>query len=102
MNEPMSPSDLDSDPTLAAWHVADGKLRGEFRATSYAAGLALVAAIGAAAEAADHHPDLDYRYPGVVGVTLFTHSQRAITSADVDFARHINDLADAQGAVATG
>jgi len=45
-----------------------------------------------AAEAANHHPDLDIRYDKV-RVTLSTHDQGGVTAKDVDLARAIEDLA---------
>jgi 4a-hydroxytetrahydrobiopterin dehydratase len=38
-----------------------------FRTGSFAAGVALVDAIGRLAEAVDHHPDVDLRSDGVTG-----------------------------------
>ena len=59
----MSPRNLDShDDVLAAdlpdWRQVLNVLRARFRTGDFATGLALVDRIGAAAEAADHHPDI--------------------------------------------
>ena len=45
------------------WVLLPGALRARLRTASFPAGLALVNAIGAAAEAADHHPDLTCATP---------------------------------------
>jgi 4a-hydroxytetrahydrobiopterin dehydratase len=47
--------------------------------------------VAKAAEAADHHPDIDIRYTKVT-CTLSTHSAGGITQKDLDMARKI-DLA---------
>ena len=58
----------------------------------FATGLALVAQIGAAAEAAGHHPDLDLRY-SAVEVRLTSHDEGGVTERDLDLARIISALA---------
>ena len=65
----------------------------------WATGLRLVAAIGAAAEAVDHHPDLDLRY-GHLDVRLTSHDVRGLRRRDLRLARTISDLAAAEGVVA--
>jgi 4a-hydroxytetrahydrobiopterin dehydratase len=62
----------------------------------FAAGLALVDQIGAAAEAADHHPDLDLRYTAVE-VRLSSHDEGGVTERDLALARTISDLAVSAG-----
>ncbi|MEV6846217.1 VOC family protein [Actinoplanes sp. NPDC051411] len=62
----------------------------------FATGLALVDQIGAAAEAAGHHPDLDLRYTAV-GVRLSSHDEGGVTERDLALARTISDLAVAAG-----
>ena len=63
-----------------------------FRTGSFAAGLALVDAIGKLADAANHHPDVDLRYHGVT-VRLKTHSEGGPTERDVALAGQITDAA---------
>ena len=48
--------------------------------------------IGALAEEANHHPDVDLRYPHV-NVTLFSHDVFGVTSRDIDLARAISAAA---------
>jgi 4a-hydroxytetrahydrobiopterin dehydratase len=62
----------------------------------FATGLALVDQIGAAAEAADHHPDLDLRYTAVE-VRLSSHDEGGVTERDLALARTISDLAVSAG-----
>ena len=55
-------------------------------------GLALVNAIGAKAEEANHHPDIDLRYP-YVEIRLSSHDAGGVTSRDIALAKVINGLA---------
>jgi 4a-hydroxytetrahydrobiopterin dehydratase len=63
--------------------VAD---RGDF-----AGALAFVNAVGALAEAANHHPDIDIRWKTVT-LRLSTHSEGGITQRDLDLAAEIDGL----------
>ena len=49
----------------------------------------LVKAIGYVAEAANHHPDLVVTW-GHVELRVQTHTERAITDKDLEFARQID------------
>ena len=92
--------------TLSGQQVADAGLEGwvhlllglQTRITTpdFAAGLALVAAIGAAAEKMDHHPDLTLRYTAVE-VRLSSHDVGGITGRDLRLARRITALAAEAG-----
>ena len=65
----------------------------------FATGLRLVAAIGAAAEERDHHPDLDLRYAHL-DVRLTSHDAQGVTRRDLRLARTISELAAAEGVTA--
>jgi 4a-hydroxytetrahydrobiopterin dehydratase len=65
----------------------------------FAAGLAIVNAIGTAAEEMDHHPDIDLRYSRV-DVRLTSHDAGGVTDRDLRLARRISELAAAAGAEA--
>ena len=68
------------------WRVVRDAASTHFRTGSFAAGVALVDAIGTLADAANHHPDVDLRYHGVT-VRLKTHSEGGLTERDVALAR---------------
>jgi 4a-hydroxytetrahydrobiopterin dehydratase len=85
---------------LGDWTYVLGTLRAQFSCPSFPAGAALVTAIAEAAERADHHPDVDLRYPGTLIVTLQTHAVADLTTLDVDLARTISGLAADAGAEA--
>lgn len=97
---PVTPHEIDADETLGDWRVLVRTLQAEFVAESFTAGAALVAAVAAAADAADHHPDVSVRYPGRVRVVLTTHAINGLSDADVDLARTISALAAEHGAAA--
>jgi 4a-hydroxytetrahydrobiopterin dehydratase len=77
---------------LADWRQVLGRLRARFRTGDFATGLVLVNRIGAAAEVADHHPDVVLTYPEVV-VTLVSHDVGGLTRRDVELAREISRMA---------
>src|SRR4051794_33733993 len=86
-------SDRDvADAGLTGWSLQPDGLRTRLVTKDFATGLRLVERIGAAAEAADHHPDLDLRY-AYVDVRLISHDVGAVTDRDVRLARTISALA---------
>ena len=88
-------ADLDG---LDDWRYVLNAMHAEFHLGSFDAAAVFVAAIARAADAADHHPDIDVRYPDRVRVVLTTHAADGVTSADVDLAREISRLARTAGA----
>jgi len=80
------------DASLADWRQILGRIKAQFRTADFATGLALVNKIGAAAEAANHHPDVQLTYSDVI-VTLSSHDVSGITSRDLDLARQISSHA---------
>lgn len=75
------------------WRYLYGGIQAELRAGSFARAADLVTGIVAAADAADHHPDIDVRYPDRVRVALTTHATGGLTTHDVELARTISELA---------
>jgi 4a-hydroxytetrahydrobiopterin dehydratase len=59
----------------------------------FAGAIAFVDRVAAAAEAANHHPDILLHGWNKVRLTLSTHSQGGLTDADFELARQIDDLA---------
>jgi len=95
----LTAGEVAAQPDLDDWRYTNGFIEGRFRASGFTPAADLVAAIAAAADAADHHPDIDLRYPGVVHVRLTTHAAgRAVTDLDVGLARTISALAAERGA----
>jgi 4a-hydroxytetrahydrobiopterin dehydratase len=57
----------------------------------FSAALAFVNAVGALAEAANHHPDIDIRWNTVM-LRLSTHSAGGLTAKDLELAAAIDNL----------
>lgn len=79
-------SDLDS------WAREGDALVRSVEAASFADGVGLVDRVAAAADARNHHPDIDIRYTTIT-FRLSTHSEGGITDKDVELAREIDRLA---------
>ena len=88
-----------ADAGLDDWTFLGTHLATRFRTGDFATGLALLDAIGAAAEEADHHPDLDLRYPHL-DVRLTSHDSGGVTARDVRMAGRISALAQERGVAA--
>lgn len=77
---------------MAGWLEADGALCQDFRFADFAEALAFVNRVGALAEGANHHPDIDIRW-NVVTLRLSTHSEgNAVTDRDHSLAARIDEL----------
>ncbi len=87
------------DAGLDDWRWLLGGLHARFATGDFATGLALADAIGDAAEEANHHPDLDLRYP-FLAVKLVSHDVGGVTSRDLELAGRISELAAAAGVAA--
>jgi 4a-hydroxytetrahydrobiopterin dehydratase len=96
---PLTATEFEAEPDVSDWTVSGGSVVAEFTVRPYAAAAALVAAIGEAADAADHHPELWLRFPGVVRVEFTTHSiGNGLSSLDAEMARTVSRLASQHGA----
>jgi 4a-hydroxytetrahydrobiopterin dehydratase len=81
---------------LYDWRMLASGIHARFATASFAAGVRLVDAIGAAADEADHHPDVTVTYPRV-DVSLVSHDVGRVTDRDLSLARRISELAAEQG-----
>ncbi len=95
----LTATEVQEAPGLDDWRLLLTGIRARFRTGDFATGLALVDRIGAAAEEANHHPDISLTYPEVI-VTLSSHDVGGITSRDVELARQISGFASDLGAEA--
>jgi 4a-hydroxytetrahydrobiopterin dehydratase len=84
------------DEGLDGWRKVLDRLVARFETGDFTTGAILVTGIAAAADDANHHPDVDLRYPHVT-VTLKSHDVGAITARDIRLARKISELAQAAG-----
>jgi 4a-hydroxytetrahydrobiopterin dehydratase len=83
---------------LEGWRFSRGALRCEFKFGTFEKALQFVARVGALAEKADHHPDIDIRY-SKVRLTLTTHDLGGVSELDFSLARVIDDQSAAPGSV---
>lgn len=82
----------DALDSLPEWSRAGDAINRTVEAPSFLAGIELVRRVAEAAEAANHHPDIDIRWRKVTFV-LSTHSAGGLTAQDVALAREIDRLA---------
>lgn len=87
----ISEAELEQALSTLDWQIADGQLSKVVRRKDFAEALAFVNAVGALAEEANHHPDIDIRW-NTVTLALMTHSQGGITDTDVALAHAIDRL----------
>ena len=88
-------SDLDIQRALGSlpgWARRGEVLTKSYTFTTFADGIDFVQRVARAADAADHHPDIDIRYTKVV-CTLSTHDAGGITQSDLSLANTIESLA---------
>ncbi len=77
---------------LPAWQVEDGRLVRDVEAPTFPAAIEWVVMIAQAAEALDHHPDIDIRWRRL-HLELSTHSAGGrITDLDVTLAERIDAI----------
>ena len=74
-----------------AWRREGSELVKVLRRRGFAGALAFVNQVGALAEAADHHPDIDIRWDTVT-LRLSTHSAGGLTERDLSLAAQIDGL----------
>jgi 4a-hydroxytetrahydrobiopterin dehydratase len=78
---------------LDGWTRQSDTIRRTVVCADFRAAIALVSAVADAAEAANHHPDIEiHRYKRVT-FTLATHAAGAITARDLELAAEIDRLA---------
>jgi 4a-hydroxytetrahydrobiopterin dehydratase len=78
---------------LDGWERDGDTIRRTVEAANFRAAIALVDAAADAAEAANHHPDIEVRRYRRVTFTLTTHAAKAITRRDIELAAEVDRLA---------
>jgi 4a-hydroxytetrahydrobiopterin dehydratase len=76
--------------SLPHWQREGDSITRAVEAPSFIEGIELVNTVAHAAEAADHHPDIDIRWRTVT-FTLSTHSEGGLTEKDFALAGQIDD-----------
>ena len=77
---------------MSEWREDDGQLVRELKFASFAEAMAFVNKVAAAAEEANHHPDILVHGWNNVRLSLFTHSEGRITDSDRQMAETIDGL----------
>ncbi len=83
---------------LVGWSREADDIRRTVVCADFRAAIGLVDAVADAAEAANHHPDIELRRYKRVTFTLSTHAAKAITRRDIELAAEIDRLAARIGA----
>ena len=84
--------------SLSGWTREGDAIRRTITCADFRGAIALVGAVADAAEAANHHPDIEVRRYKRVTFTLSTHAANAITARDIELAGEIDRLAARIGA----
>ena len=77
---------------LPNWELSGSDIVKEYKSADFVAAMAFVNQVAEAAEAANHHPDIDIRW-NKVRLALSTHSQGGLTRNDFTLAAQIESLA---------
>jgi 4a-hydroxytetrahydrobiopterin dehydratase len=91
---PQKLSDLEIQRALGGlngWSRRGDVLTKTFAFERFADGIAFVSRIATAADAMNHHPDIDIRYTKIT-IVLSTHDAGGITQNDLDLAQKIEGV----------
>jgi 4a-hydroxytetrahydrobiopterin dehydratase len=91
-NEALTPNEvLARLDKLPGWRLDSGKIVREWQFKDFIAAMKFVNQVAAAAEAFQHHPDIDIRYNRVL-LALVTHDAGGITEKDCEMAGKLNQI----------
>ncbi len=85
------------DQAPGDWREVSGMLRTRIQVGDFHAAMEMVTQIAAAANEANHHPDIDLRYSWI-GLGLVSHDVGGVTSRDIELAGEISRIAYDAGA----
>jgi 4a-hydroxytetrahydrobiopterin dehydratase len=77
---------------LGGWQRAGDEIRKTYQFENFVQAIAFVNRVAGAAEAANHHPDIDIRYNKVT-IALTTHDEGGISDKDVALAKQMESFA---------
>jgi 4a-hydroxytetrahydrobiopterin dehydratase len=86
------PEIQDALKRLPGWQRAGTAITRAFEFPDFKAAMEFVNKVAAAAEQANHHPDIDIRYNKVT-MSLVSHDSGGVTQRDVRMAERINQIA---------
>lgn len=97
MSTVLSPAEIGSAlQRLPGWEMRGDTIERVVQFPDFANAMAFVNNIAAAAEAANHHPDILINYNKVT-LTLVSHDSGGVTGRDIRMAGKINEIADQLG-----
>jgi putative nucleotidyltransferase with HDIG domain len=82
---------LEQLKALPQWKLQDGKIVRDVQFGDFLEAVQFVQSISSAAEAQNHHPDIDIRYDRI-RLSLVTHDSGGITSRDIKLAHSIDQI----------
>lgn len=92
MTDLLSNAEIDDALTgLPEWTLDHRSITRTVELPTFPVAIEFVSRVAAAAEAADHHPDIDIRWRKL-HFTLSTHSEGGLTQKDVRLAHEIDSL----------
>jgi 4a-hydroxytetrahydrobiopterin dehydratase len=92
MREPLGQTDLlEAVSKLPKWALEKGELVQSITFKNFVEAMEFVNRIAVAAEAVNHHPDIDIRY-NKVRLALVTHDAGGITHNDIEMAAAIDGM----------
>jgi 4a-hydroxytetrahydrobiopterin dehydratase len=77
---------------IPGWELSGSEIVKQYQFADFVAAMAFVNQVAEAAEAANHHPDIDIRW-NKVRLALSTHSEGGLTNNDFTLAARIESLA---------
>ncbi len=97
MPDRLSSSEFTRRHDLPDWRILLRSVEAWFVAPSFSDAATFVDEVAQAADAANHHPDVDLRYPGRVHILITSHDVNGLSDRDADLAARISELATARG-----
>ena len=89
MSDAITAAEFTAAEGASDWRVLKRSAVARFTTGSFTRGIRLVSRIGALAEEANHHPDVDLRY-GTVTVRTWSHDVGGLSARDAALAREIS------------
>jgi 4a-hydroxytetrahydrobiopterin dehydratase len=86
---------------LPNWRLINHSLVTDFVCGDFASGARFIVDVAVLADEADHHPDVDLRFPGTVRVSVSSHDANGLTERDAALASAIDAMAQRQGLIGT-
>jgi 4a-hydroxytetrahydrobiopterin dehydratase len=81
---------------MPGWKLDDDEIEKDFKFADFKQAMAFVNRVADAAEAMDHHPDIEIKY-NKVEMSLSTHSEGGVTEKDFTLAQQIDAAAQSVG-----